>query len=545
MALWSTTEQSAQRALQNWGVEAPSVQIVPPDRGPVQDSTLTWDDEGAVVVDAVMGRIPASAQGSEVDSRGGQLRYPAEAAMVLTAIAPARFSRWRGGHLPDDPRLRRVLWELDQVRVDALLGAQDPSLRLVLHAASAWVGRAPYVGSDDAVARQLLTHLCPRADSLTLPVTATDPVKETLVEYLGPEAMREFIDLWRELLACPDHRSLVVGRAVRWLDALDRHLPAHANLTGTPRELDRLAHTAATHLDDLESDARRHLAALREEWTQHSPQTLQGANTDLHQGVGGAGTGLPTDHGIYHRPATAEEVENRENMRAALAVAKRRRLRLVDTPSRTPVGRADTRELVQWAAQRHYGRPIVAAPWRRAVPELSEEPHITVAAVFDASASMANWLRTASPLMWAIAGAAHDLGGVASAWGFGGGAFEVIRAGSAPHLVPELHARQSGSTGYAEAIVAAANATQLRSRSGARMLLVLTDGRLPGVDEQRRLQESVTSLVDSGVSVLWALTGEMGPAVVPDRATVVTGITPTRFATVVRAALLDEVAAAR
>lgn len=544
MALWSTTEQSALRALHNWGAEAPTVQIVPPGRGPVQDSTLTWDAEGSVVVDSVMGRIPASAQGVEVDSRGAQMRYPAEAAMVLTAIAPARFSRWRDGHLPEDPRLRRVLWELDQVRVDALLGADDPSLRLLLHAASAWVGRAPYVGSDDAVARQLLTHLCPRADSLTLPISATEPIKGPLVEYLGPEAMRVFIELWRELLACPDHCSLVVGIAVRWLAALDRHLPAHLDLTGSPRVLDRLAYTAAAHLDTLETDARRGLAALREEWTQHSPQTLKGANADLRHGVSGAGTGLPADHAIFHRPATATELENRESMRAALAVAKRRHLRLVDTPSRTPVGRADARELVQWAAQRHHGRPLVAAPWRRAVPELSEEPNITVAAVFDASASMASWLRTASPLMWAIAGAAHDLGGIATVWGFGGGAFEMIRAGAAPQLVPELHDRKSGSSGYAEAINAAATTAQVRSRPGARMLIVLTDGRLPGVDEQRRLQEIITSLADSGVSVLWALTGGLRPAVVPDRARVVTGVTPTQFATLVRAALLNEVAEA-
>ena len=95
--------------------------------------------------------------------------------MMLTALSPAKFSRWRDGHLPDNPRLRRVLWDLDQVRADAAMCADDPSLRLVLHSASAWVGRAPYVGSDYAVARQLLTHLCPRADSLTLPIAATEP----------------------------------------------------------------------------------------------------------------------------------------------------------------------------------------------------------------------------------------------------------------------------------------------------------------------------------------------------------------------------------
>lgn len=541
MALWSTTEQSAQRALHNWGVEASSVRIVPPSQGPLQDSTLSWDTEGAVVVDAVMGRIPASAQGAELDSRGAQLRYPAEAAMMLTALSPAKFSRWRDGHLPHNPRLRRVLWDLDQVRADAAMCADDPSLRLVLHSASAWVGRAPYVGSDDAVARQLLTHLCPRADSLTLPIAATEPVKDLLVEYLGPEAMREFIGMWRELVSSPDHRSLVVGVATRWLDALDRHLPDHANLTGSSRQLDRLAHTAATNLDALESKARRRLESLRDEWTAHSPQTLKGANADLRHGVSGAGTGLPSDQSVYHRPATSAEAENRDSMRAALAVARRRQLRLVNTPSRTPVGRADTRELVQWAAQRHHRKPITAAPWRRVTPELSEEPNITVAAVFDASASMATWLRTASPLMWAMAGAAHDLGGLATVWGFGGGAFEVIRAGTATQLVPELHARRSGSTGYAEAIIEAATAVNLRDRSGARLLVVLTDGRLPGVDEQRRLQEVVTSLADRGVAVLWALTGALGPAVVPDRSTVVTGVTPAQFAPIVRTALLAEV----
>lgn len=545
MALWSTTEHSVQRALHNWGVEVPAVHLVPAARGPVQDRAVAQDDDGAVILDAAMGRIPTSAQGAEVDSRGAQMRYPAEAAMLLTTVAPLVHSRWREGDLPHEPRLRRVLWELDQLRVDAAVGASDPSLRLMLHASATWMGRAPYVGGDDAIARQILTHLCPRADSLALPIAATDPVKEPLVDYLGPEGMREFIDLWRDVLACPDRHSLIIDLARRWLDALDRHLPDHANLTGQAQQLGRLAHDITNHLHDLEVTARHHVAELREEWAGHSPEALTASATDLRHGVSGAGTALPNDPSIYHRPASADDLQTRAELRVALAVARQRAVNLVDAPSRSPGGRADSRELVRWAAQRHQNRPVTATPWTRVVPELVEEPDITVAGVFDSSASMASWLRTASPLMWAVAGATHDLGGTAAVWGFGGGAFEVIRAGTAPTLVPAFHARTSGSSGYVAAIRSAVAATRLTERTGARLLIVLTDGKLPSVDEQHQLQSLITTLADRRVRVLWALTGDIGSAVVPDRATTVTDVTPSRFASVVRAALLEEVATVR
>lgn len=191
-------------------------------------------------------------------------------------------------------------------------------------------------------------------------------------------------------------------------------------------------------------------------------------------------------------------------------------------------------------AQQHAQTIVTATPWTRHIPEMDDQPDIGVAAVLDTSASMAPWLESATTLMWAVAGAAHDLGGGAAVWGFGGEAFEIIRGGSAPHLVPRIRDSGSGSDGYADAVSLACRSVDLIGSRGARLLVVLTDGRLPA-PEARQLQQVISDAADSGVTVLWALTGGTANAVVPDRAIVAQGVTPRRFADTVNRVLISTV----
>lgn len=539
MSLWTTTEESVKKMLQGWGRPVQQVTIVPPGGGPAAiPATLTRRD---VIIDADAARLPRAMQGARADALTFQLRDPQSAAKLAAVCAPLAMSTWRSAPLPEDELLRETMLELDQVRAEAHLRRVDPNVRLLLPTVATWLARAPIVGSDDAVAYQLLTGVCPRADALVLPTAATERIKTALVDYLGAGAMRQFVSQWRSLLAAGDQRSVVQECAATWIELAETHLPGYLDRAGSPVLLAVAARHATADLEQIETDEIARIARLRTELDDTGDLERPDAVLDPDHRPGGAGTGLPANLGLRHRSPTDDDVQLRRDLREALAVARARQIATAAHPSSTPSGRADTRELVRMAAQRHNGTAITATPWTRHIPEIDDEPDILVAAVLDASASMSPWMASAAPLMWAIACAAHDLGGGAAVWGFAGEVFEIIRGGSAPHLVPQLPDSRAGSTGYAAAVAAACQAVELTSRKGARLLVVLTDGQLHDPEEARRLQRALADVTASGATVLWALTGSTVDAIVPDQVTIAQGVTPNRFADIARTVLLNTV----
>ncbi|MFL0579479.1 hypothetical protein [Dietzia sp. 179-F 9C3 NHS] len=541
VALWRTTEESVQRMLHDWGRPVAAVRIIPPGRS--ESSTAAYLDGDTAVIDAEPAGLSRAVQGARVDSLTYQLQDPAAAARVAAVCAPLVVSTWRTAPPPRDRRLAETMMRLDQIRAEAQLNRRQPALRYLLPAAATWVARAPVAGSDDAVAFHLLTDICPRTDALILPAAATARIKAPLVDYLGVSAMRDFLSAWRHLLASPDQRSSLMAVARRWIELTDTHLPGYRDRAGAPTLLALAARHATTDLEMIETDALDRVAELRQELGDETER--RSVVLDPDHGAAGAGTGLPAHRSLRHLAPTDDDLALRTDLRSALAVAKARQIATVARPSRTPIGRADPRELVRMAAQQHRGTPVTATPWTRHIPEVEDEPDIVVAAVLDTSASMAPWMRRACPLMWAVACGAHDLGGVAAVWGFGGEAFELIRAGSAPHLVPHVRDSGSGSTGYADAVAAACEEADLIRRRGARLLVVLTDGRLPDPQEARRLQATLTDVVASGATVLWCLTRSVNDALVPDQAIVAQGVTPGLFADTVRGVLLNTVRASQ
>lgn len=541
MSLWSATEESTLLLLQGWGVDVAGVRIEPAGTsGALAAARL----EGrTAVIEAEPARLPRSLQGAQVDSLQHQLDSPRAAGRIAAVCAPLLTSTWRQAPLPADPRLAARMLELDQVRAEAHLRRHHPSLRLLLPTVSTWLARTPIAGSDDAAAHQLLAAVCPRADALVIPTSTTEHVKGALVDYLGPTVMREYVTLWRQVLAAPDQRSALLGLATEWLRLSDLHLPRHEDRASTPELMAVTSRRATVDLETAEADAVDAVTRLRSEIVDGDDSgaaARRTTNIDPDHGAAGAGTGLPAHRALRHRAPTEAHLLLRTQLRAALSVAKQRQLATVARPTQIPTGRTNTRELVRMTAQQHTGTPVTATPWTRHIPEMDTRPDIRVAAVLDTSVSMAPWLASATELMWAVACAAHDLGGAATVWGFGGDAFEIVRGGSSPHLVPQIRDSGAGSDGYADAVTQACRSVDLLGTDGARLLVVLTDGRLPTA-EARDLQQAVSDAADSGVTVLWALTGGTSDRLVPDQAILAQGVTPRRFVDTVHRVLISTV----
>lgn len=415
--------------------------------------------------------------------------------------------------------------------------------------------------SGDAVTALALLELLPRADCTLLPVSAVTSVRAAAADRLGAQRYVEFLHLWRAALTGRPTKtsrpSLLdwLALADTWLALMRSHLPAVSvtvaqtaddqvrawtllttNPCGDPvgragqAELAAAAHTAVQRCAQLADQRDAHDDNLR---------PLQRQAKGSRDSTGGAGGATVSgQRTLLWRSATPDDDRNRRQFAHALSTAGHRGPRIAPTPVTYPTGRPNTRQLAIRQAQIAAGRIPTATPWTalRTQPRLSEQ--LLLAMVIDTSATMAAWTGATLPLGWAAAHAVADLGGICAVWGFAGEAFPIIGGGRAPQMVPQLHDPGSGSFG---SIAAMQEATApLQRRRGCPVLVVVTDGKLPGGDEVRA---AVADYVADGVEVVWVMPRTTtGPDVIrPAAATIVDDYTPTTVAAGISAAILNRI----
>lgn len=226
-----------------------------------------------------------------------------------------------------------------------------------------------------------------------------------------------------------------------------------------------------------------------------------GSNDDATQ----AGLGIPASRWVQYRTPTEDEQRQAIAMARTFKQLRYRRPYMARHGVQTPGGKLDTRQLVQMTAQRTRGTTITATPWKRQMAIPNEQPGLTAALVLDTSASMAMSRQQILSLNWVLSQAATTVGGTVATWGFGGDAYELIRAGTQPTKVPVAVDSGSGSEGAALALARAADAAKLETCEGVRVAVVITDGALdvPGSDKESSALEAVfAQLQKAGVVTL-------------------------------------------
>ena len=167
----------------------------------------------------------------------------------------------------------------------------------------------------------------------------------------------------------------------------------------------------------------------------------------------------------------------------------------------------DTRQLVQSESQRLRGVQVTATPWKRVRADQKARPDITAALVCDFSVSMGPWIRHLGPLCWSLAHATRATGGAVAAAGFSDGAWPLIRPATATtDTVPEIVGTGSNTRGCKEALDVAVRDSGLLTASGARIVMVITDGGIPDDGGERPgIQKAVKELSARGIQVYWVI----------------------------------------
>lgn len=194
-----------------------------------------------------------------------------------------------------------------------------------------------------------------------------------------------------------------------------------------------------------------------------------------------------------HRSVTAVERTQVRALQSWLA-GHHTEAPVADTsPSQTPRGRLNTRELIRATAQQQMGVPVTATPWsRRRIVERPAEP-IELGIIADRSQSMSRHLEHVASAAWVLQQSIGAERGRARSWVFG----------TEAHILP-AHDRDRiaipAVDSHTLALLPAVSDYRrwVRPDHAAKVLIIISDGALYGDP----VRDQLALLADSGVVII-------------------------------------------
>ena len=166
-----------------------------------------------------------------------------------------------------------------------------------------------------------------------------------------------------------------------------------------------------------------------------------------------------------------------------LEKAKYRERDAVDVSSVVPPGRLRTRALVQGAAMKAKGIATPVEAFRRTVRKQTDDPTLTVGVMVDISGSMSSAMEPMATTAWVLSEAVKRVQGRAAMVYFGSDVFPTLKAGQ--HLDDvQVYSAPDGTEKFHRAFTALNGELDLLYGSGARLLVVVSDGCYTGKEAQ-------------------------------------------------------------
>ena len=181
--------------------------------------------------------------------------------------------------------------------------------------------------------------------------------------------------------------------------------------------------------------------------------------------------------------------------------AKYRDRDATEITSITPPGRLRSRALVQNAAMKSRGIVQQTEAWRRTVRKQTEETTLTVGVMVDVSGSMGDAMKPMATTAWVMSEATRRVQGKCAMVYYGSDVFPTLKAGQ--HLDEvRVYTASDSTEKFDKAFRALDGALNLLNGSGARLLVIVSDGQYTG-EEKANARKWTKRCAESGVAVLW------------------------------------------
>jgi Mg-chelatase subunit ChlD len=172
----------------------------------------------------------------------------------------------------------------------------------------------------------------------------------------------------------------------------------------------------------------------------------------------------------------------------------------------TPPGRLRTRALIQNRAMKENGVHATVEPWRRTIRKHTDDPTLKVGVMVDISGSMGSAMQPMASTAWVLSEAVRRIQGRAAMVYYGESVFATLKPGQ--HLTDvTVYSAPDGTEKFNEAASALNGAMNLTGGSGARLMVVVSDGIYTD-KETPKAREWVKRMTENGVGVVWLTEGD-------------------------------------
>lgn len=489
--------------------------------------------EVEVNVDIAFGKGFTPADIGDLRERSTQFEWPRATGVIFHEALHARFSTWdlerASKELAQDEFMALVL--LEEGRIESLGTRLFPGNAGFLRACALEIVLSDLAEdgvneSDTRMAARLAALSLARVDAGVLEDEDVAGLRAAIESKISAEKLEQLRQVWLAVQSYENHHDAtgMYDLAREWARIVKETAeengdpePGEENGPGGAGGLGEFIEALMEELENAADSATigayEQLDAQQttEEWREEANSRAQQAkrekeNKDVASEVFGKGTGpMPdslTNSSLRERrePSSAERVAA-VKVAQMLEKAKYRERDETEIHSIVPPGRLRTRAIVQDAALRSKGVMQQAEPWRRTARKHTDDPTLTVGVLVDISGSMGEAMQPMATTAWVMSMAARRVQGKCAMVYYGQDVFPTLKPGQHLDKV-EVYTAPDGTEKFDKAFKAIDGSLNLLSGTGARLLVVVSDGCYTSAEVGASMKW-MTACKQAGVGVLW------------------------------------------
>lgn len=455
-----------------------------------------------------------------------QFDYPIATGAIFHEAMHARFTRWvlRDALEALSENEYKAFHLLEEGRIERLGVDTFPRFRNFLRASAIGIAIGDVdpdkmEGSSVRFLAQTMALVLARADAGVLDEDDVRNFRAVVEATIGEEALAEFRNVWMQFQLLNDHQVGEAYDLAREWEALIQKYKQEGDEEdgeGSASAYDELVQAV---MDALQEDKGNTSIAVTddlsdqqttEEYKEQVTARTASAKSDAQDqkkadqvfASTGPGAGGKTSSRLREKrkPNSAERTAA-VKLGGLLDKAKYRDRVEIRGTSVTPPGRLRTRALIQNRAMKENGVHQQVEPWRRTVRKHTDDPTLKVGVMVDISGSMGGAMEPMASTAWVLSEAVRRIQGRAAMVYYGESVFATLKPGQ--HLTDvTVYTAPDGTEKFNDAASALNGAMNLTSGSGARLLVIVSDGIYTDV-ETTKAKEWVKRMTDNGVGVVW------------------------------------------
>jgi hypothetical protein len=452
-----------------------------------------------------------------------QFEFPKAIGAIMHEAFHAKFSTWDMAQgikdLKQDEFQALMLLEEGRIEAQGIIAMpraknflRASAMGLIIDEAKETFAENSSVGS----ACQLvgLAHARIVAGSL-LETEATDLIKQ-VNDFLGADLVAKLVAIIEKFQSHTRHHDIspCYPLAVEWAELVREAKKEKGE--PTPEEMEAFAKMMSELMADMDSEVSENVAddlseqqsseAMKESAEKKSMSSKeQKKNEEISRQVfsksSGPGEFKTSSKLIEKRAPIASERSATVKIARALEKAKYREKDITEVDSITPPGRLRTRAIIQSKALAQRGIHKQAEAFRKTVRKHTDEPTLSVGVMVDISGSMSSAMHPMASTAWIMSEAVRRVQGRCAMVYYGSDVFPTLKAGQ--HLEEvRIYSASDSTEKFDKAFRALDGALNLLNGSGARLLVIVSDGQYTG-EEQSNARRWTKRCAESGVAVLW------------------------------------------